>query len=248
MSQHRFRFFGAPDGAGRWVVRDPEELTHLSKVLRLSVGADVEATDGAGAFCEGVLTEIAKTAAVIAVRAEGFRAAPERKIVLGIGALKHGAFDEILPGLVELGVDAVHLFLQDGADKTRLAPKAVERWHRIAGQALKQCKRVHLPGLTTHTSFAAFLAALAAGPDGRRERLVLAPGANLGLLAALTAAFARQGGAGVTLVVGGEQGLDADELEALQDGGFTPVHCGDGILRAVTAALAAASAATLVRG
>lgn len=245
MSQHRFRFLGERLEAGRWVVRDAEEITHLTKVLRLKAGAEVEATDGRGHWCHGALTEVGGREAQVTATEEGFRPAAAQRIVVCLGALKHGAFDEILPGLVELGADAIHLFLQDGAEKTRLSPKALERWRRIEAQALKQCKRVHLPALETHDSLDALLKGLG---GGGLARLVLAPGADEGLLPALGAAHSRPDGTGVALVVGAEQGLNPKELEALAAQGFKSVHCGDGILRAVTAALAATAAAALVRG
>lgn len=247
VSQHRFRFFAVRLEAGTWVIRDPEELLHLAKVLRLDAGAAVEVTDGAGAAGSGVLTTIAKSEARVSVDSESFHEASRRGIVLALGALKHGVFDEILPSLVELGVDAVHIFLQEGCEKSRLAPKAVERWERIAGQALKQCKRVHRPRLVTHSSLAAMLATQSIEMP-YHSRLVLTPGVDRGLLPALGDALGQEGGAGVVLAIGSEQGLSAMEMQALRGAGFGEVHCGDGILRAVTAALAAVAAAALVRG
>jgi 16S rRNA U1498 N3-methylase RsmE len=77
--------------------------------------------------------------------------------------------------------------------------------------------------------------------------LVLAPGADTDLLTALAPAYGATG-RGATLVVGAEQGLDAAELAALAGAGFRPAHCGSGILRAVTAVVAATAAAALARG
>jgi 16S rRNA (uracil1498-N3)-methyltransferase len=227
-------------------VRDEEEVAHLTKVLRLPVGAEVEATDGRGNWCVGRLAAVGSREAAITAETEGYRASHSKRLVLALGALKHGAFDEILPGLVELGVDQIRIFLQEGADRTRIAPKAVDRWARIARQALKQCKRVHLPEIAVHGSLAALLTAV--GEEAGLAKLVLEPSADQGLLSALGAGFAPAGATGVVLVVGGEQGLSAGELGALRSQGFIGTSCGDGILRAVTAALAAVAAAALVRG
>ena len=56
------------------------------------------------------------------------------KITKPIFALAHGALNlnaqEVIPYLVELGVDEIHMFLHQGVDKKRLSDKNKERFEK----------------------------------------------------------------------------------------------------------------------
>ncbi len=238
MSAHRFRFLGRREDDGRWRVDDEDEVTHFGRVLRLEVGCEVEVCDGAGRAAVGTVVEAGKKAFLVLPQVETVAERKTPRLVLALGALKHGALDEILASLVELGIDEVHAFLSEGVDKTRIAPKAVERWQRIATQALKQCKRPFAATVAAHPSLEALLAHLertgSMGPGA--GRFVLAPGASSSLLAASGGAKAA-----IVCVVGSEAGLGEGDRKRLAGAAFVPVHCGESILRAVTAALAAAA-------
>ena len=142
-------------------------------------------------------------------------------------------------------MNALHRVAQPGADKSRLAPKAVERWQRIALQALKQCKRDFAVQIIVHPDIKT---AAAANQCEGSVRLTLLPDAERGFLDAVMAAHADRATDRVAFAVGGEQGLAPAELDVLGGAGFIPAHCGSGILRAYTAALTATAVAALVRG
>jgi 16S rRNA (uracil1498-N3)-methyltransferase len=104
---HLFRFLGAPSADGdAWELRE-EEAHHVSRVLRLGEGAEVEVTDGAGRLVRGTLTQVGAKLVRVAVAAERRVERERGRFVFAVGALKPGGVDDVLAPLVELGVDAV---------------------------------------------------------------------------------------------------------------------------------------------
>lgn len=240
---HRFRFIGARGGDGTWRLSG-EEARHLGKVLRLDVGAEVEVTDGLGAWALGRVAQLRATEALIEeVGGAQVEPRPAAPLIMAIGALKPGGVDEILPALTELGVDRLWIFQQAETAKTRLSDKVVERWRRIVTQAVKQCKRSWVPELETFASLEAV--AERAGALGPAVRVALAQGGTETLLARL----AREGTeTPVVVVCGGEKGLSPEEEETLRRAGFSEQRLGPHVLRAVTAAVAAAAVVAAARG
>lgn len=237
MTAHRFRFFGerGEDGVWRLVADDAH---HLAKVLRLAEGAEVEVANGRGWWAPGRVTAIRGKEVLVAEDELHEVAAAAWPVIFAVGALKPGAVDEILPALTELGVDEVWVFGQEGAAKVRLADKAVERWQRILVAAVKQCKRAWVPELRVFGSIKDMIAAVPQGVtrvvlSGETERSLLEVG---------------QGARGLVMVAGGEKGLDVAEETTLREAGFTEARIGGHVLRAVTAAVAAAAVAAVLRG
>lgn len=241
---HLFNFLGertslleGDGGAPVWVF-GPDEANHARRVLRLKVGDVVAMTDGKGVLAEGNVASLSDKE--LLVRETSMRCLPRdrKSLVLCIGALKPGDIDEIIPPLVELGVDALHVFLQEDAEKSRLHPRAQERWKNLVVAAMKQCKRAWLPSLEAHTSLRSAVAALKnqplkllqLHPDGKKTLLsASADEANLGL------------------IVGGEKGFSAAEEALLRDEGVEAVSLGAHILRATTAAIASTAVAVAQR-
>ena len=139
---HHFRFLADHCEAGQWTMRS-EEWHHLLSVLRLPVGAEFELTNGKGWVAHAKLTAISKQVGCFEVLDQTY--SPElpagSRFILAIGALRPQSVDDLLPYLIELGVDAIEIFSFQGMDKNRLQDKVCERWDRILTAAMKQCKR-----------------------------------------------------------------------------------------------------------
>ncbi len=265
MSKHVFRFFASHTSATGWTL-DAEDAHHALKVLRLPAGETVEATDGKGALVRGSLYPTGKESAnindIIIIQdgspsGTNSNSAHRVRLELAIGALKPGDLDEIIPAIVELGIDCISVFITEETGKNRLAEKAVDRWNRIIRTATKQSKRLWLPELLTFDSMFAWMAQLPKDPstlktEASSTRWIFAepdfgsPGIQPGLLAAQS--FARSfsplsDGAprGLIGVVGSERGFSTTEIEGAHQNGFTSVSLGPHVLRARTAAIAAAT-------
>jgi 16S rRNA (uracil1498-N3)-methyltransferase len=241
---HRFRFLGekepAARGLGAWLLGE-DEARHAAKILRLQVGDEVEVTNGRGDWAVGRIAELKSSGGRVDAEVERSDPRPPFALGVAVGALKPGDVDDVIPALAEMGVDHVRVFGQDGAAKARLAEKAQARWTRILEQAIKQCKRAWLPELAVFGSVDELIAATA---GGAAKRIVLLPSADatLGELLAAGGSKAAAGGA-VELVIGGEQGFSEREEALLEAGGYRKAALGSYVLRANTAAVAAAAVA-----
>ena len=191
-----------------------DDRHHLERVLRLRYGDPLTVGDGAGRWrpCRfGAVIEPDGDAVAVA--------APEHEVAVGFAVLKGGRSESVVQKLTELGVDRIAPFVAERSvvrwDEAR-AGRQVERWRRVAREAVMQCRRLWLPRIDPVRDFA-----------------------ELDLTgAALAASVGRTMTGGENFVLIGPEGGWADaELAAV------PAHVGLGphIMRAETAAVAAAA-------
>lgn len=227
---HTFRFLGSRTAERTWTLGE-DEARHAGKILRLELGTVVEVADGRGSGCTGTITELKKNSAAIRADDEWQVPAPVRKNALAVGALKPAALDELLPHLVEHGIDVIAVFSQPNVAKFRNNPQQVERWQRIVQSSFKQCKRAWLPEILNLPDIETLLQHFA-GWSG----YLLEPSAQHQLLDLPSVSTSQ------VAIVGGELGLTEGEVEAAARAGFQKVALGTNILRAITAGAATAFA------
>lgn len=230
---HRFRFLGQRRESGQWELL-PDEWHHLLKVLRLPAGSGIEIADGRGYVAHALLKAVGKHEGELEIEGEEFFAArmPAAQITLAIGALKPQSADDLLPYLIELGMDGIAIFSSQSVDKGRMQEKVRERWDRIAVAAMKQCKRPWNPDI----SWSAGLDELMDKAEAFPNRIFLDPEGDENL-----ARWQPTQAGPVLAVIGSEKGLDPSELAALRERGFVGCRIEGSILRATTAAIASAA-------
>lgn len=226
--KHTYRFLASYSDQ-EWLLLE-EEVRHVLKVLRLESGAKIEVTDGQGRWAEGTLRVLSKAKAEVVVSKQ-YTGSPAGDLHILIGAIQSSDFEQMIPGLVELGVTHITSFLQVGTEKHRHSEKVLMRSRKIALSALKQAKRCFLPTI----SFKASLVDALQDLDGVQRRIVLDPSGN----SLVDRAFQSSGSS--VLVLGGEKGLDPGEMQTLLEVGFEKVSIGAHVLRARTAAIAGAA-------
>lgn len=230
------RFLVEPDALSVGeVVLSAEEAAHARKVLRLAPGAEVELIDGRGRRARGVLTRLDKAGGACRVETVDQAVAPTPRLVLCPGLLKAPAMDLLAAKLTELAVDQVRPMLTH-----RSVPKAgggrskLERWQRLAGQALKQCGAAQAPEFLAPASLEEVLAA--APPDA--AKLLLYEDEQHGSLAQALPGLAGMGD--VWALIGPEGGFTPGEAAQAVAAGFISCRLPHTILRAETASLALA--------
>ena len=235
---HRFRFFGLRSSdKNTWLVEGGEHQ-HLSKVLRLKLGATVEVADGEGTSIIGSINEITKNHSIILTSEEKTAPRPTTLLRLALGAIKPKDLDDLIPSVVELGVDELILFGQKGVAKDRTNAKSMERWRRIVKNAVKQCKRPYIPEIVTRKNLAAVIDKNKSTSAG----IYLDETCNN---TAIETVWSKN--QDLLIIVGGELGLSDDERQILEQNNFRPIPIGPNILRATTATTAAASVAAFYR-
>jgi 16S rRNA (uracil1498-N3)-methyltransferase len=233
MSKHRFRFIGQKYDDGSWHL-SAEDAKHCQKVLRLEPGEHIELTDGKGRWAQAEINALSGKTIDLNIVAEHEDSVKKNRTSLILGALKPSSFDDILPGIVEIGIDDIHLFIAGQSEKKRLSEKLTERWQRIILSAVKQSKRSWVPTLSCHKDLSTCLKEVK--PSG--NCYLLHPSANTHLIKA-----PYHSNQSTYLFIGNEHGLNEVEIAMLHEIGCKDVHIGGHILRATTACLAASSTA-----
>jgi 16S rRNA (uracil1498-N3)-methyltransferase len=211
---------------------DGDDAHHLSRVLRLRGGEGVTAADGAGGWRLYVVTAGARLQATAPEQRE-----PELQPRLAVAfALTKGDKPELaIQKLTELGVDRILPVLAERSiarPEPDRAAAQVQRWRRVAREAGRQSRRARLPEVAD----LAPLASLVGHPG-----LVVAERGGAPL-AALEPAIGDE----VLIVVGPEGGLTDPEVELLAP--VFRLSLGYHVLRAETAAVAAAAVFAVIRG
>jgi 16S rRNA (uracil1498-N3)-methyltransferase len=199
------------------------DLRHLEKVLRLRSGEEVVASDGRGAWC---LCRFRGAAAdeSLALEPDGDvqREAPEAcPVTVAFAPAKGDRPEWVVQKLTELGVDRIVVLAADRSVvrwEGERAEKSVSRLGRVAVEAAAQSRRVWLPEIL--------------GPQSLREVSGAFPGV----------ALAERGGAAPGALTGLAVGPEGGWSPAERSLGLETVGLGEYVLRAETAAVAAAVA------
>ncbi|HUQ09470.1 MAG TPA: 16S rRNA (uracil(1498)-N(3))-methyltransferase [Steroidobacteraceae bacterium] len=221
--------------SGKGVGLPEQSGLHLTRVLRLDVGAQVTLFDGTGGEYAGTLERDGKK---IWARV-GAHDPVERESPLDItllqGVARGERMDLIVQKATELGVARILPVLAErsvvklGAEQR---DRKLEHWQAVAVSACEQCGRNRVPEVAAPQSLGDAIAKLA--PESRR--CLLAADASQPLVAAVNGASA------VALLIGPEGGLGDNEQRFAAANGFGAYRIGPRILRTETAGLAALAA------
>jgi 16S rRNA (uracil1498-N3)-methyltransferase len=217
-----------------------EEARHLARVLRAEPGQQYEISDGAAAY----LAEIAvveKERVVFRVVAALDPPPATLRLTLCAALVKFDRFEWMVEKATELGVAAIVPVNAARSEKglVEAARKRAERWRRIAHESCQQARRLGPPEINGPVPLGVALTL----DTGLRYFLDEQPGAPP-LLAAIPPPPERRATEPLTLLTGPEGGWTDAERAAAIAAGWAPVSLGPLILRAETAAIAAAALLT----
>ena len=244
----RRRFYAPPsafnaDGAS--VHLASEEARHLVDVLRLKPGDEAFVFDGEGREYRCLVADEGRdrSSALLEVSEEVRPARPESTLhlTLCVALLKGEKFDLVVQKTTELGVCKIvpvltkfaDIRLKDSADGAR----RIARWKRIALEAAKQSGRARVPEIDMPTDFNSLVESQP-GEESER-RLIFSEREGLGLNETIGQSNTRA--TCVTAMVGPEGGWADQEIARARQRAWSIVTLGGRVLRAETAAIAAAT-------
>jgi 16S rRNA (uracil1498-N3)-methyltransferase len=215
------------------IVLDETEGHHLYKVLRLGPGDAVELFDGDGTLVEGAIESADRRGVrVRIVSRKQDPPRPNRRIILATSMPKGQRFEQVIEQATELGVDRIVPVVFERTIKQASGPSALQRYHKIAVSACKQCGRNRLPQMDLPLDLDDCLAMIRSDyPNaamlfgGFSDKSV--PLADWSMPDIDTIAF-----------IGPEGGLNEQEQDHLTGAGAVEVRLCDSILRIETAAAA----------
>ncbi len=243
-----------PPGETGRLILSGADFHYLARVRRLRAGDTFAGRDRSGTVYDVSVTRVYHDHLEIQARPPAGRgagraqAAPEesltRRLVLAVGLPKGRLFDQIVRQSTEVGVSCIipltteHTVVQ--VFQERVTAK-VERWQRIAEEAVQQCGAARVPEIVAPSTV-----------TGVVERF-----SGAGLVAFHQEPVASEplprylGGAQreLVLLIGPEGGFSDGEITYLQQNGAVIAHLGSLVLRVETAVVyAVATVNTILRG
>ena len=215
----------------------PQDVRHLTRVLRAARGSRVEVSDGAEWEYETEFLRVEDGAAVLRILdRQRFAREPGVRLALFQGLPKGAKMETIIQKSAELGVADVFpvACVRSVATGASVSDQKLARWRRISAEAAKQCRRGLTPGVHPVLAFDAALSEM------RGFDLMLFPyecERERSLKSCMRGLSAKPDG--IALIVGPEGGFAAEEAEALIAAGAVSVSLGAAILRTETAGPAA---------
>ena len=223
---------------GRAVITG-QEARHLGTVLRLGPGDRVELVDGRGIIARAEIETISHNTAVFNILDSSSPGVESPvHITLAQGMLKDKKMDMLVRHLTELGICQWIPFFSSRSipkpDTKRLCSR-MERWNKIAREALKQCGRSMLPLIGEPIPFDQLLET-ATGYD---TKIAFWENATTPIHSLQTPSM--EPAKKIIVLIGPEGGFSSPEIDAARKKGFNACSLGPRILRAETASLTAAA-------
>lgn len=144
MPVERF-YINEPLEKNRTIFLKKEEFHHLSHVIRLKSGEQVEIINGNGVLAQGEIASIERSQAAITISSIREEAPTTSEIILAQALPRQPRLEYILEKSVEIGVTKLWLFPGMLSEKKEFSPSQIERIHHIIISAAKQCGRLYLP-------------------------------------------------------------------------------------------------------
>ncbi|MEM7503097.1 MAG: 16S rRNA (uracil(1498)-N(3))-methyltransferase [Pseudomonadota bacterium] len=234
MSRPRI-YLSQPLESGTTVTLSDERSHYLSRVLRLSTGAKVQAFNGGDEDFAATVLSVRKSRVELSI-GESVRntAEPSLSIRLLQGVARGERMDFVVQKATELGVRRISPVFTDFSVvklNAERAEKRLQHWENVVRSACEQCGRSQLPTVDRPTPLHEVLTASV----GAANRLMFVPDAEIPLRD-ITATD------DVDILIGPEGGFSPQEQRIATAAGFRAVALGPRTLRTETAALAAIAA------
>ena len=242
------RFFVGPENVGlkTIVIDNKDDLHHMTKVLRLKEGDEVDISDSIEWEYRAKIVSLSPEEAQLEILdKQAFAGEPEVEVTLFQGIPKQGKMETIIQKCVELGVHEIVPVFMDRTvvvDRGNFSKK-IDRWNKVSAEAVKQCRRGIIPQVTEAVKMSDALAQFA------DFDLVLFPyenekGATIkdALLTATNPMYQEITGNAlekIAVIIGPEGGFSDEEAKAIVEAGGQSVSLGKTILRTETAGMAA---------
>ena len=221
------QLFYAPDIASNPILPE-EESGHCTRVLRLTEGAEVELTDGKGAFYRVVITAAHPKHCAVNILETWNPAKPWNAYIhIAVAPTKNmDRMEWFAEKATEIGIDEITCLRCRFSERKEIKTARLEK---ILVSAMKQSQKAVLPKLNDMTDFRDFVKRpfdgqkfIAHCEEGEKPLLkdVYRPGSN------------------ALVLIGPEGDFSPEEIRWAEEQGFQPISLGKSRLRTETAALA----------
>lgn len=223
------QIFFIPEISGNTVTLSTEESKHAVRVLRLSVGDQVQIVDGKGNFYRAEILEAHQKNCMLQIlEAKSDYEKRNFRLHIAIAPTKNiDRFEWFLEKCTEIGIDEITPLLSEHSERKVIKPQRLEK---ILVSAMKQSLKAYLPQLNELTSLKDFLQ-----QDHPEKRFIAH--CNDGAKAHLKNEI--EAGDDVLILIGPEGDFSLGEVEQAKSFGFAEISLGNARLRTETAGVVA---------
>lgn len=224
--------------ASRVTICDKENFHHIARVLRVKIGETLLLIDENQTQYNVVVEKIdSKSITTKVVDSKKSNHILGLQLYLVQSVLKTDAQNFVMQKATELGVKGIIPFVGDNSVvKESVADSKLEKWQKIANEAVKQCERADFPVVSKRTTLKDFLE----NKDFAVKIACVERNQSMSLKACLKS-LKLELDTKVALIIGPEGGFSASELKMLDGSDVYKVSLGNLILRAETAVISALS-------
>lgn len=242
------RFFAEKENikAKTIILTEKNDIHHITKVLRLEKGDEINISDGNEWEYRTKILNISKDyCEAVILDKQRFTREPSLKITLFQGIPKQGKMEIVVQKATELGaVKIVPVFMDRTivSDKSNIEKK-VQRWQKIALEASKQCRRgvvadIGCPVKTDEMTDMFFEYDAVIFPYENEKNITIKD--VLKKLKAVQDNYTKMNSPmRIGIVIGPEGGFSEQEAEKIEQKGAFSVSLGKTVLRTETAGIAA---------
>jgi len=230
------QLFYIPNISGNEVILNETESKHAIRVLRLTVGNQVQLIDGEGGFYEAEISDAhhKRCKLLITNSIQEFEK-KNFKLHIAIAPTKNiDRFEWFLEKCTEIGIDEITPLLSEHSERKVIKS---ERLEKILVAAMKQSLKAYLPKLNSITNFNSIISNseyknkyIAHCNDGDKVHLKNCIQKNEDTL----------------ILVGPEGDFSPEEVELAKENGFKEISLGTARLRTETAGVVACHIANLI--
>lgn len=226
--------FYAPD-----IESDPQlpetEAQHCTRVLRLTIGNQIEVTDGRGRLYRCEIVEASKKACILNILSS--KEIPnfwKGHLTIAVGATKQAERMEwMIEKIVEIGVDRIVILKTDQCERKNIR---LDRLERIAVSAMKQSLKYVMPRVEANVTFKDFVESL---KDHDASKMIAHCSDDSSLPAKSYPYDIYKGSEDAVIMIGPEGDFTKEEVELAIKNGFRTISLGEARLRTETAAISA---------
>ncbi len=238
MTSNRF-YISQVDTQSPYVFLEGEEHHHLSRVSRIQPKEEIWLFDGSGRSYLARVEEVEKEKTKLFILEGKRREKVNTEIVLAQSLLKSKKMEFIIQKSAELGV-SLFIPLMTSRSVVKIEEKIegkLERWKRIAREAVKQSGNPWVPCISSPLSLEQLM-------KESKATLKLLLSENRGkyfreILTQTGKSFKKSPPPSIMILIGPEGGWTRKEEEFILENGFEAVSLGKNILRTETAAICA---------
>lgn len=215
---------------------DGQQAHHLARVLRARPGQQFDVV--VGDAVRRATVDSVEDNCVRFLLGDAISAADSMPLTVALSIIRFEPMEWAIEKLTELGVQCIQPVAAQRSDKHLLqaAGKRLERWRRIAREAAQQSRSSAVPTIDAPLALAEFLER-----GNETRRILLSEREQAAPFWDVLRAPAEEDALPLTLAVGPEGGWTDAEMALFSQQAWIPVSLGPRILRAETAAIAAAS-------